>query len=145
VWLLSDRGYAGSITLALSFGYLARRANVRRVVAGDFFAAAPADGDLHVFRGVLHDWDGDAVRRILANCRRALAPGGRVLVSEHVLDPDNRTRAEARFMDLHLLVIYGPAECTAADFRALHASAAFRLTRIIPPQGSWSLIEAVPD
>jgi SAM-dependent methyltransferase len=114
------------------------------IVAGDFFAAVPDGGDVYVLQGVLHDWDDAAARRILVSCRRALDDGGRLLIADHVIDPDDPSQAGANSMDLHMLVVYGSGERTAADFAALLAAAGFRLTRVIPVQGSWSLIEAVP-
>ena len=47
-------------------------AAARRSSAGDFFAEVP-EGDLHVLSNVLHDWEDDEARRIVANCHRPAA------------------------------------------------------------------------
>ena len=44
-------------------------------VADDVFAAMPATGDTYLLKSVLHDWDDERRALILANCRRAMAPG----------------------------------------------------------------------
>ncbi|MEZ0335692.1 MAG: methyltransferase, partial [Gemmatimonadales bacterium] len=41
--------------------------------------------DAYLMKKVLHDWSDDDAVRILVNCRRAMAPGGRVLVAETVV------------------------------------------------------------
>lgn len=47
-----------------------------RVVAGDMFADLPTGHDLHLLAHTLHDWEENAVRRIVEACFGALAPGG---------------------------------------------------------------------
>jgi len=58
--LLADRGYTDRVT----------------VVAGDMFAELPHGHDLHLLSHTPHDWDEDAVRRILDVSFAALSPGG---------------------------------------------------------------------
>jgi SAM-dependent methyltransferase len=55
------------------------------VLAGDFFASVP-EADLYLLKHVLHDWDDGQSVRILENCRRAMRPGGRVIVIELLLE-----------------------------------------------------------
>jgi predicted O-methyltransferase YrrM len=58
--LLTERGYANRV----------------QVVEGNMFEHLPGDHDLHLLSHVLHDWDEDAVRRILGACFHALPRGG---------------------------------------------------------------------
>jgi len=59
------------------------------VVAADMFADPwPADHDVHLFSNVLHDWDEADCRQLLAASAQALAPGGRILVHDMLLDDD---------------------------------------------------------
>lgn len=60
--------------------------------------ALPAGADLVTLVRIVHDHDDDAVLRLLANARRALAPGGRLLVAEPMAGPD----AAGRMCDAYL-------------------------------------------
>src|SRR5260370_7238213 len=52
-------------------------------VAGNFFEEVPS-ADLYLLKMILHDWDDDACRKILRNCRASARPGARALVGEAV-------------------------------------------------------------
>ncbi|HEX2149565.1 MAG TPA: methyltransferase, partial [Actinomycetota bacterium] len=56
-----------------------------RTVAGNFFNGIVEGGDAYLFARILHDWTDDQCVTILTNCRRAIDPGGRVLVVERLL------------------------------------------------------------
>src|SRR5215475_8177746 len=62
-------------------------ANRCEVAAGDFFEAVPSGGDVYILSWIIHDWDDERSITILKNCRRAVAPGGRVLVIELIIPP----------------------------------------------------------
>lgn len=58
-----------------------------RAVGGDFLRDdLPSGADIITLIRVLHDHDEPAVRRILQSARRALAPGGALLVAEPMAD-----------------------------------------------------------
>lgn len=111
------------------------------VVGGSFFDEVPP-GDLMLLKAILHDWDDAAARMILQNCRRAIAPGGKLLAVERVLSGPNEG-PEAKFADLNMLVAVGGQERTAEEFGALFASAGFALTRIVPTRTRIAVIEGV--
>ncbi len=53
------------------------------VVVGDMFSDPfPPDCDLHLFSNVLHDWDEDKVRLLLAKSFAALPVGGMVIIHD---------------------------------------------------------------
>ena len=119
------------------------------IVPGDFFAAVPESADAYVVKSILHDWDDERSATILRNCRRAMAPGGRVLIVEKVI-PDVITAGdleatEVVLADLIMLTLMsGGRERTEADFRALLAAAGLAVTTItdpVTPQGE-RIIEA---
>src|SRR3546814_10013314 len=60
-----------------------------RIVSGDFLDRVPAGGDLYLVKKVIHDWDDERARTILANCRAAIADGGSILVMAEVILPGN--------------------------------------------------------
>jgi SAM-dependent methyltransferase len=123
---------------------LAERAEL---VAGDFFESLPAGGDLYILSRILMDYDDERSVRLLQNCHRAMAPGGRVLVVQ-LLMPDEggggaaRERLfEAAVSDLNMLVLTGGRERTEGEYRTLLGRAGFRLSRVVPTRALVSLIE----
>lgn len=110
--------------------------------SGDFFTALPAGADAYVMKFILHDWDDTACVKLLANCRRAMAPHGRVLAAELIVDPDHSDEF-TYFLDLQMLVNFTGRERTAAEFQALYDAAGLRLTRIIPTASIFSLVEGI--
>jgi SAM-dependent methyltransferase len=114
-----------------------------RAVGGDFFAAVPEGADAYVLSAILHDWGDDRAATILHNIRAAMAPGGRVIAGDFVLEPPSGPDP-ARLIDLEMLVMTdGGRERTADEFRALFARAGLRLTRIVPTPAGRSLVEGV--
>jgi SAM-dependent methyltransferase len=75
------------------------------IIAGDFFAEIP-DGDLHVLSNVLHDWEDDQAKRIVASCHRAGRPGGGLLVVGYLL-PSSPGPSLAYLMDLLMMMVMG--------------------------------------
>jgi hypothetical protein len=113
------------------------------VVAGSFFDAVPAGADAYLLKSIVHDWDDEAAVRILRVCRDAIAPGGRLLVVEQVIQPGHK-HDPAPFSDLNMLVMLGGRERTSDDFERLYAASGFRLTRIVPTWSGFSVIEGTP-
>jgi SAM-dependent methyltransferase len=120
------------------------------LVAADLTQEVPAGADVHALKHVLHGLDDDGAAQVLARCRAALAPGGRVLVIEFVL-PDVVDRPdpalEQRLMsDLNMLAVTGGRERSAREWRALLARAGLDLLRVVPVEGDLvSVIEAAPS
>jgi SAM-dependent methyltransferase len=111
------------------------------LASGDFFEAVPGGADLHILKQIVHDWDDEHAARILANCHRALAPAGKLLLVEMVVPPDNRP-SPAQPMDLNMLVLLGGRERTAEEYGTLLGGAGFRMDRIIPTHSPFSIVEA---
>lgn len=111
-----------------------------QVAPTDFFQQVPA-GDTYLLKWIIHDWDDDRSAAILRHCRNAMAPGGKVLLIEAVLQPGPAT-AFSKFVDLNMLVMTGGRERTKSEYRALLQSAGLTLTRIVPTHTEMSLIEA---
>lgn len=112
------------------------------LVAGDFFKSVPEGADIYIMKKVIHDWDDDRAAKILDNCRRALAPGGKVLVAETIVPPGNDPHP-IKLMDLNMLAVTGGMERTRAQYERLFARAGLRLVRVIATSGPLSILEAV--
>jgi SAM-dependent methyltransferase len=112
-----------------------------RVLAGDFFDSVP-EADLYLLKNILHDWDDGQGVRILENCRRAIRPGGRVIVIEMMLGKMGKP-GPAPFMDLNMMVMLPGRERTLSEYRALLKEACFRIDKSSQTHWSMAVIEAV--
>jgi SAM-dependent methyltransferase len=108
-------------------------------VAGDIHRALPA-GDVYVLKSVLHGLPDDEAAQVLANCRRAMRPDGRVLVVEFELPPANEP-GPGLLMDLLMLVGCHGRERTADQFTELFRTAGLRPAGITPTKHGYSVIE----
>jgi hypothetical protein len=111
---------------------------------GDFFAEVPAGADAYLMKYIIHDWDDERAHVILANCRRAMPDGARLLLVETVIAEGNAPHF-GKLLDLEMLLFTGGRERTEAEYRALLARAGFRLTRVVPTRSPLSIVEAVKD
>ena len=109
-------------------------------VAGDFFASVPS-ADAYLMKHIIHDWDDERCVTILSNIRRAMEPGGKVLIVETVV-PEGGQPHYSKLLDLEMLTSPGGEERTAQEYESLLAQAGLRLTRIIPTRSHFSIIEA---
>lgn len=142
----TETGVVDTLRTLEEYG-VADRCEVR---TGDFLTAVPPGADRYLIKSTLHNWDDAHATRILDSCRRAIAPGGRLLVIETVLpervDPD--APPFAYLSDLNMLVNLGGRERTEAEFRELLGTAGFELvsSRPIPdaPNLGLSIVEAAP-
>jgi hypothetical protein len=116
------------------------------VVGGDFFADVPPGGDAYLLRQIVHDWDDAEAAVILANCRRALRPPGRLLVVERAVAADYRQALPELHLDMEMLVNLGGLQRTDSEYAALFVATGFRLSRIVPlgDAAHFSVFEALP-
>ena len=112
-----------------------------RVEGGSFFDGVPGGGDLYILSHIIHDWDEARCVQILEHCRKAKAPGGKVLLVEMVVTPPNVPHP-AKMLDIVMLAVPGGRERTEDEYRALLAKAGLTLTRVIPTASPVSVIEA---
>lgn len=112
------------------------------LVAGDFFDAVPP-ADLYLLKQILHDWDDAECARILATIRKAVVPGGRIAVIDHLLS-DTPTPSEGLSTDIGMMIWSTGRERTRSEFETLFAESGFRLDRISENPNGHSVIEAVP-
>ena len=109
---------------------------------GDFFQSVPSGGDAYMMKHIIHDWDDERALKILQNIRKAMNPGGRVLVVEAVIADGNQGDF-GKLLDIEMLVSPGGKERTAGEYEELFSRAGLRLTRIVPTKSPYSVIEAV--
>jgi len=111
------------------------------LATGNFFESVAPGGDAYIMRHILHDWsDADAIS-ILNHCRKAMNPGGKVLVVEAVIQEGNEP-SPFKLLDLTMLLI-GGKERTKSQFENIFSKAGLKLNRIVPFQNDLSVVEAV--
>lgn len=111
-----------------------------RTHGGDFFAAIPRGADLLLLKHVLHNWDDERAAVLLQRCAEALPAGGRLLVIETILAPDNRADLAA-MLDLEMMVLLGGRERRKPELRRMLAAAGLSLASMEPlVSGSWLLV-----
>jgi hypothetical protein len=118
-----DRSYM----VDMSQPYLPLLKAVKRVefVAGDILDEIPVEADLYLLNGVLRQWDDDAARTILRNCRNTMTDGARLVIVERLM-PERATDDPAAIMlDLHMMAITGGRARSLAEFKSLLAEAGF--------------------
>jgi SAM-dependent methyltransferase/DNA-binding transcriptional ArsR family regulator len=107
-------------------------------VGGDFFSAVPSGGGVYLLANVVRDWsDADSVR-ILESCRRAMAPGARLLLLD-------RSGGDVPALEnLHRMVLFGGAhERTTEELAGLLEAAGFEKGRVVATAAHTSLLEAL--
>jgi len=114
-----------------------------RIETGSFFDAVPSGADAYILSHIIHDWSEPQCLTILGNCRRAMNPGGRVLLIEMVL-PEGDAPHAGKLLDIVMLAVPGGEERTAGQYADLLAKAGLRITRVLATASLVSVIEALP-
>ena len=123
--LLQSRGLTGRVSIE----------------SGSFFERAPSGGDAYLLSHIIHDWSEEQCLTILRNCKKAMKPGGRLLIVEMVLPPGNEPHP-GKMLDVMMLVGPGGQERTASQYEALLGKAGLRLTRVVPTPSAVSVVGA---
>lgn len=121
-------------------------------LGGNAFEAVPAGGDAYLLSNFVISWGDDEALVPLRNCRKAIAPGGKLLLVEWVVPTGDDPKEGLRFwdtvtMDLIMLAAFGSRSGyvrTRAEFQALLGAAGFTITAVVPTRASVAVIEAVP-
>ena len=112
------------------------------LVAGSFFDEVPAGADVYLLKNVLHDWDDAQSTKILGVCRRAMKPGGKVVLAE-TLTGRNQTDSFGALSDLQMMVVCDEGrERSREDFARLFSQSGFALGRVAESP-TVSVIEGV--
>jgi hypothetical protein len=111
--------------------------------SGDMFSSVPHGADAYIMKHIIHDWPDEVCIKILKACRKAVNPGGKLLVVDTVLQPGNDFHP-GKFLDLQMLIFPGGCERTEKQFRDLFAASGWQLSRVIPTAVPDSIVEGVP-
>jgi hypothetical protein len=105
----------------------------------DFFADALPKADVITMGMILHDWNLDRKRELIAKAFDALPKGGAFVVVENLIDDQRRTNAFGLMMSLNMLIEFGEAfDFTGADFAGWCKDAGFARVDVLPLGGPAS-------
>lgn len=112
--------------------------------AGDFFRDDLPAADVIVMGHILHDWDLDQKRALLAKAYAALPKGGSLIVYEALIDDERKTNAFGLLMSLNMLIeTPGGFDYTGADCQGWMRAAGFAQTRVEHLLGPESMVIGV--
>ena len=91
---------------------------------------AKTKADVLVMGHILHDWNLEEKKRLLAKAHAALSPGGALVAYDSIIDDDRRENAFGLLMSLNMLIeTPGGFDYTAADCIGWMKEAGFSSTR----------------
>jgi hypothetical protein len=116
------------------------------VAGGSFFDEVPEGADLYLLMGVLHNWSDEDGVRALKVVRKAMPCDARVLIVEHMLEPDPELGNPVTYLlDMQMMAMFEDArERTESEFRELLVAAGFSPPRLIPTKSLVSILESFP-
>src|SRR5262249_16454500 len=102
-----------------------------RFYPGDFFRDPLPPADVVVMGHILHDWDLDRKKALIAKAYAALPTGGSLIVYEALIDDERRRNAFGLLMSLNMLIeTAGGFDYTGADCAGWLREAGFREARV---------------
>ena len=109
------------------------------VVGGDFFADDLPKADVVTMGNILHDWNLERKKVLIAKAYAALPPGGAFIAVENLIDDARRANAFGLLMSLNMLIEFGDAfDYTFADFQGWCREAGFTRFEVISLTGPTS-------
>lgn len=113
-----------------------------KLVAGDIFAGIEAAADAYVLKDVLHDWDDERCRRILATIGAAMPAGSRLVLVEGLIER-NEADPVVSLTDVQMLTqTDGGRQRSVAELQALLGAAGLRPGRVRRTAGP-GLVEGI--
>lgn len=110
-----------------------------KAVGGDFFKEDLPKADVVTMGNILHDWNLEKKKTLIAKAYAALPPGGAFIAIENIIDDARRENAFGLLISLNMLIEFGDAfDYTGAEFRKWCIEAGFTRFEFIPLAGSTS-------
>jgi ubiquinone/menaquinone biosynthesis C-methylase UbiE len=110
---------------------------------GDFLRDPLPSADVLVMGRILHNWDLDTKKLLLAKAYTALPPGGALIVCETLIDDARRLRSHSLLASLNMVIqTAGGFEFTGAECAAWMREAGFETGSIMPLAAFYSAVVA---
>jgi ubiquinone/menaquinone biosynthesis C-methylase UbiE len=105
----------------------------------DFFADEFPKADVITMGMILHDWNLDNKKMLIAKAYRALTTGGALVAIENVIDDERKQNAFGLMMSLNMMIEFGEAfDFTGAQFTEWCKEAGFSRCEVIHLAGPAS-------
>jgi hypothetical protein len=115
-----------------------------RFAPGTFFDQPLPKADVVIMGHILHDWDLETKRMLIAKAYDALPTGGAYIVYEAIIDDDRSKNAFGLMMSLQMLIeTPGGFDYTGADCQGWMREAGFRETRVEHLVGPDSMVVGI--
>jgi hypothetical protein len=115
-----------------------------RFYSGDFFSDPLPAADVFIMGHILHDWNLEEKRRLLASAYEALPQGGALIVYDSIIDNDRRQNTFGLLMSLNMLIeTQGGFDYTGADCVSWMREAGFRSARVEHLVGPGSMVVGI--
>lgn len=112
--------------------------------AGSFFTDPLPKADVVMMGHILHDWNLDEKRMLVAKAYDALPAGGALLVYDAIIDDDRSKNAFGLMMSLQMMIeTYGGFDYTGADCVGWMKEAGFREARVEHLVGPDSMVVGI--
>jgi hypothetical protein len=138
---LASRSLDLPVVRPIAERHIAAAGHEGRVAAGeiDFLHEEFPSADLITMGMILHDWNLEHKKMLIAKAFRALPEGGAFVAIENIIDDARRENAFGLMMSLNMLIEFGDAfDFTGADFTAWCLEAGFKRCEILPLAGGAS-------
>jgi hypothetical protein len=111
---------------------------------GDFFKDPIPSADVIIMGHILHDWNLEEKRALIAKVYAVLPKGGAYIIHEAIIDDDRRKNSFGLMMSLNMLIETSAGfDYTGADCRGWMKEAGFRETRVEHLVGPDSMVVGI--
>lgn len=113
-------------------------------ISGDFFNDPLPKTDVLIMGHILHDWNLEEKKQLIAKAYDALPPGGALIVYEALIDDERRTNTFGLLMSLNMLIeLAGGFDYTGADCTGWLREAGFCESRVEHLFGPDSMVVGI--
>lgn len=102
----------------------------------------PEGHDALFFSNIYHDWNEETCRRLSAKAFAALAPGGKIVLHEQLMNDDGAGPATTASFSMLMLIATRGKQYSLAEFREILGSAGFVDVEARQNRGYYSLVTA---
>jgi len=118
--------------------------NRLKFIPGDFFKDPLPAADVIIMGHILHDWNLEEKKALIAKVHGALPKGGAFIIHEAMIDDDRRKNAFGLLMSLNMLIeTTGGFDYSGADCQKWLKQAGFKKSKVVPLTGPDSMVIAI--